>query len=492
LAESSQFQTSHGEQVSTTLPTTNNEWEIVVIYCTDGCITWFPWVVAAIVVSSLLVACLAYTIFSQKQQHGDALAEKQAQMISNATEAANKEREFNDYIAHEVRNPLAAALSASSFVSALVNEEEPLVNQESRSVVRGDVRIIESSLHFINDLLRSMLDLHRAQSNQLILELVPTDIKLDILDPVAAMLYHRDALFKVEVDCPDNLILSVDRLRLKQVVLNLARNSTKFVEKGFVRLSADPGDSSGLCIYVEDSGPGIPFEKREKLFSRFQESLDELSQGTGIGLSLCNKLVDLMGGSIVLDDSYHSGIEGMPGAKLAIQIKCDVSHIDDVSLTEGSSEDEEAVVEEEDLDLTLSSSKSSVDDDITVLPEHLRVLFVDDDVVLRKLFFRSLKRIRPNWTLKEAASGESALRRAEEENFDIIFMDQYMMSVDKQLLGTETVRKLRSMGVNCLICGLSANDMEEPFKRAGADAFILKPFPCKPGPLTQELLRVFK
>jgi CheY-like chemotaxis protein len=305
------------------------------------------------------------------------------------------------------------------------------------------------------------------------------------------MLYHRDALFKVEVDCPDNLILSVDRLRLKQVVLNLARNSTKFVDKGFVRLSADTRDSSGLCICVEDSGPGIPFGKREKLFSRFQESLDEVSQGTGIGLSLCNKLVDLMGGSIVLDDSYHSGIEGMPGAKLVIQIQCDVSHFDDVSLTEDasvSSEDEEAVV---DADLMLSSSKSNVDD-IMALPEHLQVLFVDDDVVLRKLFFRSLKRIRPNWDLKEAASGESALRIAEEETFDIIFMDQYMMSVDKQLLGTETVRKLRSMGVKCLVCGLSANAMEEPFKRAGADAFIMKPFPCKPEPLTRELLRVLK
>ena len=65
-----------------------------------------------------------------------------------------------------------------------------------------------------------------------------------------------------------------------------------------------------------------------------------------------------------------------------------------------------------------------------------------------------------------------------------------MTSVDKQLLGTETVRKLRSDGVKSYICGLSANDMEEPFKGAGADAFMLKPFPCKPEPLTKELLRM--
>jgi hypothetical protein len=63
---------------------------------------------------------------------------------------------------------------------------------------------------------------------------------------------------------------------------------------------------------------------------------------------------------------------------------------------------------------------------------------------------------------------------AEEETFGIIFMDQYMMRVDKQLLGTETARKLRSMGVECLVCGFSANYMEEPFEAAGDDAFMVK------------------
>lgn len=500
LAESAQFQSSHGEEVSTTLPTTNNEWEITVVYCIDGCITWFPWVMTVIILSSLLVAALAYTVFSQKQKHSDALAEKQAQIISHATGAAQKEREFNDFIAHEVRNPLSAALSACSFVSSSVNEKEPLVNQESRDFVRDDVRIIESSLHFINDLLRSMLDLHRAKSNQLTLTLAPTDIKRDILDPVASMLYQRDALFKVEVECKENLIVSVDRLRLKQVILNLSRNSTKFVEKGFIRLRAELKEPCGLCIYVEDSGPGIPLSKREKLFSRFQDSLDELSQGTGIGLSLCKKLVDLMEGSIVLDDSYHSGISGMPGAKLIIQIKCEVSKMDgddddlNSATASNTSRDEEkggSMLPASTTKTVCDNSTSSGSDNATI-PDHLRVMFVDDDVVLRKLFFRSLKRIRPNWTLKEAASGESAITIAEEETFDIIFMDQYMMSVDKQLLGTETVRKLRSMGVDCLICGLSANDMEEPFIGAGADAFMIKPFPCKPDALTQELLRILK
>jgi signal transduction histidine kinase len=70
-----------------------------------------------------------------------------------------------------------------------------------------------------------------------------------------------------------------DRLRLKQVILNLGRNSTKFVESGFIRLKAEEVDGR-IKIFVEDSGSGIPMEKRERLFAKFQESLDLLSQGT--------------------------------------------------------------------------------------------------------------------------------------------------------------------------------------------------------------------
>jgi DNA-binding response OmpR family regulator len=69
-------------------------------------------------------------------------------------------------------------------------------------------------------------------------------------------------------------------------------------------------------------------------------------------------------------------------------------------------------------------------------------------------------------------------------------MDQYMASVQKQLLGTETTRALRSKGVTAKICGLSANDVEELFIEAGADSFMIKPFPCQKEALKQELVRV--
>jgi CheY-like chemotaxis protein len=101
-----------------------------------------------------------------------------------------------------------------------------------------------------------------------------------------------------------------------------------------------------------------------------------------------------------------------------------------------------------------------------------------------------VRTVAPSWTIREAANGETALRLVDKEKFDLIFMDMYMASVEKQLLGTETVKVLRNKGVDCRICGLSANDKETEFLEAGADVFTFKPFPCEARALTQELCRV--
>jgi len=319
-------------------------------------------------------------------------------------------------------------MSACSFVKSAVNEEAPLIAEESRKETREDVEIIDNSLRFVNDLLRNMLDMHRATN---------------------------------------------------KICLNLARNSVKFVDEGFIRLKASIVNGH-VNIYIEDSGPGIPAEKRTTIFSKFQESLDSLSQGTGIGLFLCQSLVSLMEGEIHLDDEYHSGIKHYPGTRFVVNLKREA--IDPQSLHEVHSyscgDTGETLLLEDDEMCVLN------------LPENLSVLFVDDDPILRKLFSRTVQTVAPSWRIREASNGETALRLVNETAFDLIFMDMYMASVEKQLLGTETVRELRARGVTCRICGLSANDKETEFLEAGADAFTFKPFPCEARALTHELIRV--
>lgn len=180
----------------------------------------------------------------------------------------------------KVRNPVAAAMSACNFVKTALNKKEPLQEEEALTTTREDVYIIDNALKFVNDLLRNMLDMHRAANKQLKVTLCPTDILHDVLEPVQAMLIQRGGRVDVQVECEDGTFALADRLRLKQVMLNLGRNSAKFVDEGFIRLSAKPSGEDYIQIAVEDSGPGIPEEKKKLLFQKYQESLDMLSQGT--------------------------------------------------------------------------------------------------------------------------------------------------------------------------------------------------------------------
>jgi CheY-like chemotaxis protein len=127
----------------------------------------------------------------------------------------------------------------------------------------------------------------------------------------------------------------------------------------------------------------------------------------------------------------------------------------------------------------LKRKNNSMSVKVVELPENLAVvLFVDDGLVLRKLFSRSVTKAAPTWKIQEAANVDTALKLVDSEPYDLIFMDQHMASTQKQLLGTENVRALKAKGFKNTICGLSANAIEQSSISAGADCFILKPIPC--------------
>jgi CheY-like chemotaxis protein len=186
-----------------------------------------------------------------------------------------------------------------------------------------------------------------------------------------------------------------------------------------------------------------------------------------------------MGGKIYLDDNYFSGIEGHPGTRFVIDMQagCIDPPIEHELIHDIETNGNGRIV-------PMSDELDSIPFE---LPEKLKILFVDDEPIMRKLFKRSVKRVAPEWEVREASNGETALLLTETEDFDIIFVDMYMASIEKQLLGTETVSALRNMGIKTKVCGLSANDKEEEFIAAGADTFMLKPFPCEAYELQQAL-----
>ncbi|KAL7564548.1 hypothetical protein ACA910_013949 [Epithemia clementina (nom. ined.)] len=493
-------------------PAMSRHWTIVVTQDSTRSQSQFWYILSGGGVIFLACVCVAFWIHTNtaKVAKINRLKQKGAQeraqfMVDSANQAARAERELNDYVAHEVRNPLAAAISAHSFVHTELHANHPLSSKESQESVKEDLAIIGNSLHFINDLLRSMLDTSRASTNRMVIEKKPTDILSDVFEPIRSMLYLRDCTVDVLVECSQSdLIVMADCLRLKQVVFNLARNSSKFVQNGFIRLKAQVrDDTSTVQLSVEDSGPGVPVEKRGQLFSKFQSSLDSLSQGTGIGLSLSKKLVDLMGMELWLDEDFDSGIEGSPGARFVIETNMKCEHPDCGASISRDIEDYDRTGHKNTTENGLSSPPSILGKSgqanqqqqsaVTSMPEGLSVLFVDDDMILRKLFARTIRKVAPDWKIREASNGETALQLVENsETFDLIFMDQYMASVEQQMLGTEATRALRARGVSSIICGLSANNVETGFLEAGGDSFIFKPFPTEASALRNELIRVLQ
>lgn len=236
------------------------------------------WAIVGIVASAVGFAILVYSLW-----HRHRLA-KQRRVYNRRQKAAlamaKRERELNEFIAHEIRNPLSSAIAAINFVSLKASDPAMVPLNENRESLKEDIVVADSALQFVNELLRNMLDLHRSDGKAMQMSMAPTDLLRDVLEPVVSILFLRGAKVKVVAECePSTLIVQADRIRLKQICLNLASNASKFVEHGYIRLRAelvpdkDTSTPANVVLYVEDSGPGIPVEKRKKLFDKFQESV---------------------------------------------------------------------------------------------------------------------------------------------------------------------------------------------------------------------------
>lgn len=105
----------------------------------------------------------------------------------------------------------------------------------------------------------------------------------------------------------DSFILETDVQRLQQILINLLSNANKFTERGHIELSLQRDEKKNFLIFsVTDTGLGIPEEKQEKVFERF-EKLNEYAQGTGLGLAICKITIGILGGDIWIDKNYKGG-----------------------------------------------------------------------------------------------------------------------------------------------------------------------------------------
>ena len=293
-----------------------------------------------------------------------------------------------------------------------------------------------------------------------------------LTDAVASVLTMRAKEkgigFSIDLDPALDSYYLGDSLRIRQILLNLAGNAVKFTSKGEVRVSVQVSDA-GLMFEIKDTGIGIPESAQGKLFTNFTQvdaSTSRKYGGTGLGLVICKRLVEGMGGEIGVESNPDSGScfwfelpltpTGAPSfghSEMPTLTETDVSAKQDISASD-----------------VLTSTSTSV------VPH---ILLVEDHKINQVLALEILKRL--GYTTDLAENGVQAVEACHQKTYDLILMDMQMPEMD----GLEATRLIRGgPGLNQTtpIIALTANAMQSDqvaCNEAGMNDFLGKPFSRK-------------
>ncbi|WP_167332528.1 ATP-binding protein [Bacteroides timonensis] len=210
---------------------------------------------------------------------------------------------FLQNMSHEIRTPLNAIIGFTE----VLNSDEELVDfePEERKEMLG---LIETNTELLTTLINDILDLSKLESNTYVLNPTPVGVS-ELCHSVIASMAHRVPsgvdLRLEEPDAAHQMVLNTDAARLQQVLNNFLTNACKYTEHGSITL-AYLMVGNAIEFSVADTGSGIPADKAESIFERF-EKLDNFKQGTGLGLNICRRIAGLVGGRVYVDTSYTDG-----------------------------------------------------------------------------------------------------------------------------------------------------------------------------------------
>jgi signal transduction histidine kinase len=270
---------------------------------------------------------LLSSIASQASLHLEALRLNE-ELQKRAAELQELDRLKSSFLAnmsHELRTPLNSIIGFSDVI--LEGIDGPLTEY-----MENDLKLIQKNgqhlLHLIND----VLDMAKIESGRM--NLHPEQFKVhNVLDEVVSITStfasEKNLSLFIEPDSDENIEIHADITRLRQVIINLTNNSIKFTEKGKISLRVDKLDSDKVLIRIKDTGIGIPPEHLESVFQEFSQvdtSTTRKVGGTGLGLPISRKLVEMHGGRMWAEST---GIDG-EGASFFVELPIEAQISEDV------------------------------------------------------------------------------------------------------------------------------------------------------------------
>ncbi|WP_418982272.1 ATP-binding protein [Alistipes sp.] len=231
------------------------------------------------------------------------LREREEQLVvarRKAEESDMLKSAFLANMSHEIRTPLNAIVGFSS----LMQSEE--LTQEERAEY---CQIVVSNSEMLLTLLNDILDISSLECGKIRFNYASEDVVQICQHVIMTTAHTRQEGVECRFECPvESFKLVTDAHRLSQILINLFTNAAKFTSAGSITLRLEILQKEGeLRFSVSDTGPGIPLDKQEAVFNRFEKLSGNKKKGTGLGLAICRQIVAIFGGRIWVDPEYTAG-----------------------------------------------------------------------------------------------------------------------------------------------------------------------------------------